>query len=190
MDGERGDPYRPPPTELGSSQDDLGALTPEGMAAYAGVHRDPTDAYYLAQLERARTGAPLSFNLPAAFFGVHWCFYRRQFKTGLWLFAAELASSIAVLVIVTATGLMDVEEEGAQQICALIATVAVRVPFGRMANGLYLRAAADAERAAGPGRVDELRGKGGPWLLGVGLALLIQLVVQFSLLAAGFAPAA
>lgn len=140
--------------------------------------------YYVGQLRRARAHAGSGFNGAAAIFGTTWCFYRKRYRQGILLALAELATSAIVWAVVAGTGMLPVDDPETETITALIALIAVRVPFGQMANRLYLQAAeaaARTARASGDPREDirqTLTGRGGPFATGIALSILAQLGLQ------------
>lgn len=153
------------------------SLTEMEVAAYA--HEDDrrgVSLYYRRRFQRAQHGGSAGFNVAAAIVGPIWCFWRKLWLVGLLLYGLEFASAFAVGVL-SGLGVPMVEKVLLGERFAF-AVFLVRIPFGFLANGIYLKA---AERAAGRVRsttgeanLRQLAALGGVSGAGVLLAMLIN----------------
>ena len=118
--------------------------------------------YYLEAWQPllSNTKGGLKFNLAAAFFGMNWCFYRKLYGLGLLLLVCVTIIVLigGVIVLILNPGL-DAESMAFTWTLTGVALLAVRVPFGFIANRVYLRKAT--------GVVAKAKAKGGaapfPW---------------------------
>lgn len=178
-------PYKAPGADLADpdrpaavpSEDEIRAFAGEGPAGY--------ERYYLARLGRIRDGKAPGFNGAAFLFGTNWCFWRKLYLIGSLLLVAEFAASVALgFVLFMVAGPEFVESPAFGPLALLGPSILVRVPFGFVANGHYLRRAAkEAHQARQTGAKPEtvlvaLEGRGGTSGFGLALALAISFAIR------------
>jgi len=141
-----GDPMAPVTT------DELRAYTHE--ASDGAASGAPPRGYYLESWQPILRGksSMAGFNWPAALFGPLWCFYRKLFRVGVGLVAAELLMSFLFgMAAILASGSADSTN---QALAGFLSFLAVRVPFGWAANPWYAFTAFKVVREARTHSVD------------------------------------
>ena len=158
------------------SRDEIHAFAGEGWGGY--------ERYYVGRLERLAEGGAAGFNGAAFLFGTNWCFWRKLYRVGLLLLLVELVVGLAVAVaLVTIMG-DEVIESSAVTLWTFVVFLAVRVPFGFIANDQYLKRAASAaeqarvESADSEAVLQTLARRGGTSLLGLAMGLALSVAVR------------
>jgi hypothetical protein len=141
------------------------------------------DEYYMKVLQPllSATNGGRRFNWAAALFGMTWCFYRKMYGTGLLLLVGTSVIAF-VFGVVSMILLPDMDVEGQAFTWTFIGVwvLAVRVPFGFLANRIYFR---KATRVIKKARIKDLsldellghlRDRGGTSFIGLGVAIAIS----------------
>lgn len=164
-------------TEAGSASEE------DTLAAYEAFAQS---SYYLDVWQPQLKGADAerTFNWAAMIFGMTWCFYRKMYGVGLLMLpAAFLAALGAALIAMLVIPGFDPRQRSGIIAVTIVAMAAIRIPLAMLANQLYYRKATkQIEQLAAPGLrngpwLEHLRTRGGTSIVGVVLAVAINLLV-------------
>lgn len=164
-----------------------GGAGPDDRRAVYGAFAQ--EDFYLEVWQPALSGAKsgYKFNLAAAVFGMTWCFYRKMYGVGLILLTSEFIVGIVIgISIYVVNPEANLESQGFSLAMTGVTLLAIRVPFGFLANRLYFRkATAEIETATSEGQSQEqllaiVRRRGGTSGFGIAVAVAINFVVRLT----------